>query len=186
MTGRGIRERLPELGLEALMVIFAVLVALGVDEWREGMQYRDLAVRARTGVLTEVGANLDELEATRDVMSQLQQNVSAAVDSIDAGRQSSLSLSLELPDFSDAAWQAAQVTRAAPYLDYDWVIRVARVYQSQELYNELRSQLLESFSVVVQRGSERDALARMQAQLTIMLQVHDELSAELRALIDEG
>ena len=35
LTGEKVRWRFAELATEAVMVVFAVLVALGVEEWRE-------------------------------------------------------------------------------------------------------------------------------------------------------
>ncbi|MGY8778357.1 MAG: hypothetical protein ACKVIN_09555 [Longimicrobiales bacterium] len=40
---------------------------------------------------------------------------------------------LRLPEISSAAWSAAQSSEAGPYLDYDWVIQVARAYESHEI-----------------------------------------------------
>ena len=40
LTGEKVRWRFAELATEALMVVFAVLVALGVEEWREERQLR--------------------------------------------------------------------------------------------------------------------------------------------------
>ena len=35
ITGKRVRWNLAEMAVEALMVVFAVLVAFGVEEWRE-------------------------------------------------------------------------------------------------------------------------------------------------------
>ena len=46
------------------MVVFAVTVALAVEEWREERQLQEFADRARAGVIAEVRANIDEFERT--------------------------------------------------------------------------------------------------------------------------
>lgn len=48
------RWKLAELATEALMVVFAVLVALGVEEWREERRLRTFAERARAAVDLEI------------------------------------------------------------------------------------------------------------------------------------
>jgi hypothetical protein len=48
-TGRSLLTKLPELALEAAMVVFAVLVALGVEGWNDERQMREFADRARAG-----------------------------------------------------------------------------------------------------------------------------------------
>jgi hypothetical protein len=47
-----LREKLPELLLEAVSVVFAVLLALAVDEWREPRSRNTLAARA--SILEEI------------------------------------------------------------------------------------------------------------------------------------
>ena len=43
-------RRVAELALEAVMVVFAVMVALGVEEWRDDRQMEELSERARAAV----------------------------------------------------------------------------------------------------------------------------------------
>ena len=57
LTGR---SKLAELAIESLMVVFAVLVAFGVEQWREERQLRRFADVARAAVELELRENLDE------------------------------------------------------------------------------------------------------------------------------
>ena len=41
-----------------------------------------------------------------------------------------------------AAWRAAQASPAAPYLDYDWVIEVARAYEAYDVYGRVVDQTI--------------------------------------------
>lgn len=184
--GGRIRDRLPDLALEALMVVFAVLVALAVDEWREGRQLRELADRARAAVLIEARANLGELERTRPQLVEVRLRLRATADSLDARRDASIDVSMELPEFTSAAWQAAQVTQAAPYLDYDWVIRVARAYEQGRIYEQLRSELLGSLSGSADEAAPEAWVSRIAGQLDILLQVHAGLEERLRGVVAEG
>lgn len=63
LGGEKARWKLAELATEALMVVFAVLVALGVEEWREERQLRAFADRARMAVDLELEQNLDEFRS---------------------------------------------------------------------------------------------------------------------------
>lgn len=57
----GFRAELPEVLLEAASVLFAVVCALWVDEWRESRDRIRLAVRATEAVAAEIRANHDEV-----------------------------------------------------------------------------------------------------------------------------
>ena len=63
LTGEKVRWRLAELATEAMMVVFAVLVALGVEEWRQERQLRAFADRARAAVDLEIEQNLEQLRS---------------------------------------------------------------------------------------------------------------------------
>ena len=58
MEGRVRRARVMELALEATMVVFAVLVALALEEWRQERRLQGFADRARSSVVAELEANL--------------------------------------------------------------------------------------------------------------------------------
>ena len=59
----GLRDKLPELLIEAGSVAFAVLLALFVDQWRENRSNIQLAERAEESIMAEVRNNLERLEA---------------------------------------------------------------------------------------------------------------------------
>ena len=59
--GRRIAERLPEILIEALFTLVAVVLAFAVEEWREERELDGLAAEARGAILQEVTRNRDEL-----------------------------------------------------------------------------------------------------------------------------
>jgi hypothetical protein len=129
-----VRHKLPEILLEAGSVVFAILLALGVDQWREERAHRDLARRARETILSELRANRAELQsahrANETVVNQLQDQLAK----LRAGDAKSVHTSLELAQLSGAAFQAAQSTQALQFVELDWLVRVARVYELQRTY----------------------------------------------------
>ena len=156
-----LRRKLPEIAVEAAMVLFAVLAAFGVEEWREERQLRQFAAVARTAVETEVAENLEEFRTVQPVLTaltaQLDELLQAARGgSIDLNEE--LSLGLRMPRASTAAWRAAQGSQAAPYFDYDWVIRVSRVYELYEGYADVRRQVLGDYSRI---GARRTSFRGM-------------------------
>jgi hypothetical protein len=87
-----LREKLPELLLEAASVVFAVLLALAVDEWRETRSRNALAARARASILEEIRGNATELRNTRDNNRALLRHVEEALLQINQKRNTSLQL----------------------------------------------------------------------------------------------
>lgn len=204
LGGDKARWKLAELATEALMVVFAVLVALGVEEWREERQLRAFADRARAAVDLELEQNLDEFRSDgpdlidgRDrVGSTLQQLREAQEMSPDEEGSVDFSFGFDFPDISTAAWRVAQSSQAAPYFDYDWVIERARQYEGFETYLDARDQVLDAMSALFmgemefmgERGLDQAVVAfqRLYGRLEILVQLHQALQEDMEAYLGEN
>ena len=179
LTGR---SKLAELAIESLMVVFAVLVAFGVEEWREERQ--------------ELRENLDEFRKAEPALAEateLFQRVLQAESEDDPFADREISFSLPLAEISSAAWRAAQASQASPYFDYDWVIRISRVHDVHVLYEQARGQLLSDMSLLLATMSSdtspleiKDELRRVHGRLLLLHQVHAAVKGELQALLDDA
>ena len=193
LTGR---SKLAELAIESLMVVFAVLVAFGVEEWREERQLRQFADVARAAVELELRENLDEFRKAEPALAEateLFQRVLQAESEDDPFADREISFSLPLAEISSAAWRAAQASQASPYFDYDWVIRISRVHDVHVLYEQARGQLLSDMSLLLATMSSdtspleiKDELRRVHGRLLLLHQVHAAVQGELQALLDDA
>lgn len=177
--GRWIRARLPGVLVEVVSVVFAVLVALGVDEWRDNRELDQRASAARSAVLAEVRANRSELERTEGSMEAMVDSLAAGIARIHAGgaAQASLRINFDLPDFSDAAWRILQGSEAASHLDLDWLIRVSHAYELQESYDGMRQDVVRTMANI-NSEDPRTVFPRLRGELGILLQYHDQLDAK--------
>ena len=98
-----LRQKAPELALEAISVVFAVLVALAVDEWREERQYRELAERAVVAVAAEIESNRTELGGSLAENQALLERVREAAE--DTVLPPTFSVNYQYSLLSTAAWQ---------------------------------------------------------------------------------
>ena len=191
-----LRRKLPEIAVEASMVLFAVLAAFGVEEWREERQLRQFAAVARAAVETEVAENLEEFRTVGPVLNALTSQLDELLQAARGGsveRHEELNLGLRFPRASTAAWRAAQGSQAAPYFDYDWVIRVSRVYELYEGYADARRQVLEDYSrIVVRQASSRgmtpaeflERFEPLSGSLWMLGQLHREMQGGLERLVE--
>jgi hypothetical protein len=151
-----LREKIPELILEAAMVVFAVVVALGVDEWRENRQNAELANRALAGIAAEIESNRKEL-AENEVANQalLARVQEAASDSV---LPDSLGINFEYSLISSSAWETAQVTRATQFIPLERVQTLAKVYGLQTLFQASQDKVMDfilSVGEIADREPER-------------------------------
>ena len=181
---RSLRTRLPELVLEAVMVVFAVLVALGLQEWRDERQMQEFADRARAAVLAEIGANLEEFRNTGSGLSESVDRLGEVVREDDPSLLVD-GISLTLPDISTAAWGAALVSQATPYFDYDWMIRVSRVYEVSDVYSTIADGLIDALSAVIGGRPTIEEINSVYGRLLILVSVHGEVEERLEALLED-
>jgi hypothetical protein len=132
-----LREKWPELVLEAGSVMFAVLLALAIDAWQDERQRAELAARALAAIAAELAANRDEARATvegaRTALAALAP-LAAAAGEPPAGTE--LALGYELALVSDAAWSTAQASQALHVIAFEESTRLARVYELQGWFEQ--------------------------------------------------
>ncbi len=147
----GLRDKLPELLIEAGSVAFAVLLALFVDQWRENRSNIQLAERAEESIMAEVRNNLERLEAqalARDSLVAYTRDVRQAL--VDDEPLESIDVNYTPALLARTAWETAQVTRALHFIDYDKVARIGRIYEVQELYEEAESSVVRTLADIGQ------------------------------------
>jgi hypothetical protein len=175
-------ERLPELLLEAASVVFAVLLALAVDEWRETRSRNALADRARASILEEIRTNEAELRNTRDSNRALLGRIEEALLRLKQKRDTALEFNFQIALLSSAAWNTAQMTQAANFLDFEWVRRISKVYELQGLYVTSQSAVVDRLSgiseILGNANDPRRMLNILAERLRVALKIQDSLLGE--------
>ena len=136
-----LRAKLPELALEATSVVFAVLLALAVDEWRDDRAEQRRAQRARAAIEHELHANAVELDASLAANRAAVERLRSTIAAVERGEAVEVGLTYQLAELSSAAWDSARLTGAVGGLELDWLIGVSRLYEVQRLYVEGQQQL---------------------------------------------
>ncbi len=174
------------------MIVFAVLAALGVEEWRESLQLQAFAARARAAVDLEIGENLAEFQRAETSLVVQRDELAAALEVLTAEARGEavddrlrLSLDWELPEISTASWRVAQASEAAPLFDYDWIIARARHYEWLERYQVILDQMTVDLAELSGTAATRnfDELAagiqRLYGRLVVLVQLHERLRADM-------
>ena len=135
-----LRDKLPELLLEALSVVFAVIVALGVDEWWEDRENLEMAGRALDAIVVEVQDNRNELLEARDDNQALLERAARVASADTVGED--LTLGYQYALLSEAGWETARVTQATHFMPMPTVQRITQVYAMQQLFQTSQDQVL--------------------------------------------
>jgi hypothetical protein len=183
--GPRLRDKLPELLLEAASVVFAVLLALAVDEWRETKSRDALAARARASILEEIRSNESELRNTRSKNRALLQRIEKTLPRVKQEPETSLEINFQIAFLSSSSWQTAQMTQAANFLDFDWVRRVSNVYEHQELYLTSQSAVVDRISGIseILEDDPQRMLTIIAERLRVALRFQDSLLEEYAKIL---
>lgn len=124
-------------------MVFAVLLALAVNEWRDNRANTALAARARAAVIEELRANAAELDRVRDTNEALREQLETALPALRSGDTTKFDITYSVALLSSSAWHAAQVTQAVHFMDFEWVARVSKAYDLQEFYVDNQAALVD-------------------------------------------
>ena len=181
--GTRITERLPEIVIEALFMLVAVVLAFAVEEWREEHELDGLAAEARGAILQEVTRNRDEFieskQGTTDATAALEAWLDQAAQVMPSTNEAQRAGSAEaaqptpaLPDpavnlsklalLSSAAWRTAQSTEASRRMDYAWMLQISQTYELQAMYQDAQSATIDA--LVTHRTSMDEATRRATAR----------------------
>lgn len=183
-----LRRRLPEALFEGVFVVLAVLVALGVDEYWEGLEERELAKTARSRVVAEVGANIDELLNNREKNQTLLRDINEVLAADAAGEASVITgVEYEVSLLGSDAWETARTTRAVHFMDFDIVNRISRVYRVQQLFLERQNQVVDAIANAGGGGNQTlgEVLRPIRRGLTVAIGLECSLMNEYRVLITD-
>jgi hypothetical protein len=158
-----LREKLPEILIEAASVVIAVLLAMAVNQWHDDQQERERASAARNAIVAELRENRQELDSA---LPKLKGIVSELKDALDEKKPhpSEMNVNLGISLLSAAAWHAALATQASQRIDFAWMTRIAKVYELQENFLRVQNAAIDQLGMTAPGG---DATGRQIAQSLI-------------------
>lgn len=151
------RRRWATLGAEAVLIVFSVLLALALDEWRQGIADRRLAGRVRETIHAELTRNRAQIKGRlpyHERMLQatngfLEQNMASEGDrpilkrnprNEDLGIAKGMGTAGRL---GRTGWDLALNSGALEQMDYDTTVALSNAYAIQQEVEELEIYLVE-------------------------------------------
>jgi hypothetical protein len=160
-----LREKLPEILIEAGSVLLGLLLAFAANAWHERNQDMERADKARAAILAELGDNRKEFVTSRDAIGKVIDDLRKVKKDESSVHEMSVTIPLAL--LSEAAWHTAQATQAVRDVDYAWMIRVSKVYELQNMYSQMQASVvqqladIDSMNINTRADVARQLLGRM-------------------------
>ena len=148
------RRWVPRLAVESLVVVFGILLALVVNEWRQEAEREERREHATAAIRADLLHNYRELRAVHPYHADLADTLLALASSgagrVDAGvRPRGWTLATDLVS---AAWAAARSSRTTSDLPYPLLLTLSRAYEEQARFQRNKNDLTaEVLSLAIQR-----------------------------------
>lgn len=121
--------------LEAITIIFAVLVALAVDSWKEDADRRHEVNMAMASIKKEIESNLkgciEVLSENTHMVDELNQSIAL----YEQGSSKTIRLGIVLAELIDVAWLTTNSNQVVSWFEQDVLFSIGKVYHEQELYD---------------------------------------------------
>ena len=144
--------------LEMFSVVFAIILALGVNEWRESAANKKLARGALIKIENEIKSNRDIVKKMLAHNRKYAEKQKIAFESIKEEikkRKANKTEEQILSKFpfafmtqtvKNTAWHSANLTHAVEYLDFSIVEALSATYGAQESYSRFNESMLEKLA----------------------------------------
>jgi hypothetical protein len=128
---------LPQVLFESALIVVSILVALGLDEWRENRQDADTVRLALTNFSSEIRQNQARVEyaapVNKGLLAVLQGRYEGSgIESVD--EFIIMAESYEPVDLQSAAWETALATGSLAKMEYKLVQALSLTYSLQRHY----------------------------------------------------
>lgn len=174
LLGRSDSTRIPwlQLGIEALLVVLSVLLALALNSWRQSANNEDLAQQAVRTIQAEVMANREEVRERLAYHESL-------LDSLKSRPQQGIALRAAF--VQNDAWDTAQATQASAHLDFDVAAQASRIHGLQTAYVDV---FLTSAVMTIYQGENPGRQSASRAIVQDMIGIERQLLDEYDTLLD--
>ncbi|WP_109301360.1 hypothetical protein [Aquimarina sp. AU474] len=129
--------------IEAILIVFAVSLALALNEWRSNVKEKDTIDKVLKNIVSEIQSNKVELEEKLDYHLQTSQKIGAYLANDSLWSTLKYSSGVEAvgqlmpkgiynPNLQSGAWNSAVLSGVVNSFDYDILYELSNLYQVQE------------------------------------------------------
>ncbi|MEO9485421.1 MAG: hypothetical protein ABJG47_18320 [Ekhidna sp.] len=134
------KKALTQIAFESLSIVFAVLLALGLNSYKQAWDLQRESQLLKKNILKECRSNLEKLEVAIQENEDFQLFIDSLLQS-DEIRGFHFSYNNEL--LSSISWNFTKTSRSFQYMDPVFLTEAAEVYENQDYYMQIANQMFE-------------------------------------------
>jgi hypothetical protein len=175
-----LRSWLPRAMFESSLIVFSVLLALALNEWRAGAAQRDRVAQAMAAIRSELEENRRLVLDAREYHTTISTGFRAAANAgAEPPEMEGMDRGLAAPALVlRNAWESAQQADLLAHLPYETILKLSTVYARQAEYENLSRTL----SQIVYQQAVQDGIDAMLRQYARYIVIQNELANRERTL----
>ena len=142
-----------QLAMEFISVVFAVLLALGMNSYKQSLDTQSEADLIKKSILLECKNNYANIDSTLVANQEFYDYVDSLVH-LDPEDVNNVSFNYSFELLNNAAWKIALNNKAVNYIDQEFLIIAAGIYHTQEFYTDFTSSFYQNLAEHVTRMDE--------------------------------
>jgi tetrahydromethanopterin S-methyltransferase subunit F len=142
--------------VEVISVVFAVLLALGLNHWREEKANEALAEKALQNIIIEIKSNIENIDSDVEEYEVIYDTLVARKKRLTNGTKTNMSLSYNHPILSSSAWKIANTTGAVKDMDIEVMMDLSDLYTFQEIFQKNGFEYFSSFTSLDAQKKENE------------------------------
>lgn len=179
-------ETAKKILIEVVSVVFAVLLALGLNHWRESNAEKELAERALKNVVIEIRDNIETLENDADDYVARIDTLKITRKRMEAGEVDDFDFGYTCPVLSNSAWKVANSTAAVKDMNLEIVMNLSEIYIFQDMFQDNGFSFFKIVSSPgFQEGNRMTGLRSLSTQLVISQQFSISLKEAYEEFLEE-
>jgi hypothetical protein len=147
------------------MVVLGILIALGLEQWRESRHHASLAAQATRDIKLEIESNqgllrkvIPKFEKALPIVSAIADAQKAAIKAFEAKagpvpEPKDDDLDLASPSLQSTAWEVATISQATNYMPREDLVKFSRVYTAQKFIMQAQLAMVRGYEPIAALGN---------------------------------
>ena len=132
------KDYIIKITIEIFSVVFAVLLALWLNERKEAKQHKKLALQAEENIRIELNENLEVLSKAVPRYDSYITRLDSAILTYEQNPQltKKFNVGASLSVITTVAWETTKTSKAINYIDFDRVMGYSKIYEVHKMYKD--------------------------------------------------
>ncbi len=157
--------------IEFFSIIFAVFLALLVDQRKEENRNHKMAERALNNIVSETQKNYDSLLAYHTLFNKRIKDIDSLINLAKHNKPFNIK-GYQFMTLYSTAWETAKLTQVFNYMDFVTVGEISDVYNNQQLYTGIVQKIIDDMIFSANINTLKEAATLLQKHRSLFISIN--------------